>query len=185
MRVPRMERISEEPCLTLIGIAGAGKSTLGAMLAERLGWANADTDRLLEAYYALPLQNLLDESGLEHFKELEEHLVCTLQLSRTVVSTGGSVVYSERAVRHLKAMGPVIHLSIAPETCSARVGDGNGRGLCIGDKTHADLYRERQPLYEAAADFTVHTDQHSPAQCLDLIMDWLALQGIPAGEKER
>lgn len=180
MHTPRLERISEEPSLTLIGIAGAGKSTLGTLLAAELGWAHVDTDRLLEAYYARPLQTLLDSSGLDRFLEMEEHLVATLMLNRTVVSTGGSVVYSHKAVRHLKAMGPLVHLNISQETFISRVGDGSGRGLCIGEKTHADLYAERQPLYAAAADFTLNTDTLSPDDCAQRLLTWLAKQGIPA-----
>lgn len=183
VRVPRMERISEQPCLCLIGIAGAGKSTLGTLLAQGLGWPHADTDRLLEAYYAQPLQSLYDGAGQETFMQMEEHLACTLQLSRTVISTGGSVVYSQKAVAHLKTLGPVIHLRISPETFAARVGDAAGRGLCIGDKTREQLFDERRPLYEAAADFTVETDRHTPKQCRDMIFAWLREQGIPKAEK--
>ncbi len=97
-------------CLSLIGMAGAGKSTLGALLARRLDWAHLDTDRLLESYYGLPLQQLLDSVGLETFLQLEEHQVGSLGAQRVVISTGGSVVYSRRAVDRLRMRGPVVFL---------------------------------------------------------------------------
>ncbi|MBU1249463.1 MAG: shikimate kinase [Proteobacteria bacterium] len=183
MKIPRIERMSEEPCVTLIGIAGAGKTTLGKLIANRLGWAQVDTDRLLEAYYGLPLQSLLDELGLDTFLHIEEHLVAHLMFNRTIIATGGSVVYSPQAVRRLKSFGPIIHLHLNLETFIRRVGDASGRALCIGDKSHEELYRERLPLYEAAADFTVRTDELSVEACAERIINWLAAQSIPGEEK--
>ncbi len=180
MHTPHIERVSHEPCITLIGIAGAGKSTLGTLLAKHLDWAHLDTDRLIESYYGLPLQQLLDSLGMEKFLEIEEHQLINLKLNRAVVSTGGSVVYSNLAVRHLKALGPVVFLQISLSAFVSRVGDANGRGLCIGNKTREELYLERLPLYRAAADFTVTTDEHSPEDCTEMIINWLATQNIPS-----
>jgi shikimate kinase len=179
VRVPRMERESEERCVSLVGIAGAGKSTLGEALGRRLGWAHVDTDRLLEAYYGVPLQEIMDNAGLEGFLAAEEHLAANLRLNRTVISTGGSVVYSAAAVARLRELGPVVHLHVGLGTFEARVGDGSGRGLAIGEKTRAELWAEREPLYRAAADLALATDELSPDECLERLAAWLAERGIP------
>ncbi|MDD4733121.1 MAG: shikimate kinase, partial [Desulfovibrio sp.] len=106
------ETENKKRCVTLVGIAGAGKSTVGRLLARALNWAHVDTDQLLEAYYGLPLQDLLDGVGLEKFLELEEHQVANLGIQRSVISTGGSVVYGPKAVERIQALGPVVHLHV-------------------------------------------------------------------------
>jgi len=160
------------PCITLVGMAGAGKSTLGEELADRLKWGQLDTDRYLESYYAIPLQGIMDTYGLDEFLRIEEHLVSELNLTRTVISTGGSVIYSETALERLKKLGPVVMLDVDENTFIERVGDAENRGLAIAPgKTMRDLYNERQPLYRAAADIVVSTDKHTPEECVDLILE--------------
>jgi shikimate kinase len=161
-------------CVTLIGMAGAGKSTLGRLLADHLGWAHLDTDQLIEASYGLPLQEVLDGLGLETFLRAEESLVSTLNVRRTVISTGGSVVYGPEAMERLKLLGPIIFLEIDLPAFLKRVGDGEGRGLAIAvGKTREDVFAERQPLYRAAADFTLRTDEDSRQVCLERLHSWL------------
>lgn len=165
-----------QPCITLVGMAGAGKSTLGVKLAERLKWGQLDTDRYLESYYAISLQALMDTYGLDEFLRIEGHLVSELNLTRTVVSTGGSVIYSEAAMAQLKSLGPVVLLDIDESTFIKRVGGAEGRGLAIAPgKTMSDLYNERQPLYRAAADIVVSTDRHTPDECVAQILKQIDL----------
>lgn len=160
------------PCISLIGMAGAGKSTLAPLLARALGWAHLDSDRHIEAYYAMPLQAIYDEYGHEQFLEIEGQLVSELMLHRTVISTGGSVIYSGKAIGKLKQLGPVVHLDISEDTFLERVGDGAERGLAIAPGlTMRDLYREREPLYRAAADITVRTDDCAPEECVRRILE--------------
>lgn len=167
-------RLWPQGCVSLIGMAGAGKSTLGRLLAERLGWAHLDTDRLLEAYYGQSLQELLDGLGLAAFLRAENQLVSMLGVRRTVISTGGSVVYGTEAVARLRLLGPVVHLKISLESFLKRVGNGDNRGLAIAPgHTRQDLFLERQPLYEAAADFTVSTDSANHTASLDRLYAWL------------
>ncbi|WP_022661242.1 homoserine kinase [Paucidesulfovibrio longus] len=174
---------TETRCVTLIGIAGAGKSTVGRLLAEALGWAHVDTDKLLEAYYGLPLQDLLDGVGLPKFLELEEHQIANLGVQRSVVSTGGSVIYGPRAVARIKAIGPVVHLHVEPETFAARVAAAPNRGLAIGEKTKEELHAERLPLYRAAADVEFATDEPTPEETVRQILRWLETeQGILPGK---
>ncbi|MFZ5426836.1 MAG: homoserine kinase [Thermodesulfobacteriota bacterium] len=163
-----IDRISDEQCVTLVGIAGAGKSTLGVALASRLGWAHIDTDRLIEATWGQPLQAIMDERGLEGFLAVEEAVVSLLGVKRTVISTGGSVVYSSKAVARLKSLGPVIHLRIELDTFLDRVQDAEGRAFVRpGGMSLADVYAEREPLYLEACDFHVCTDKTGPAQCVE------------------
>jgi len=161
-------RISDEQCVSLIGIAGAGKTTLGKALAARLGWAHLDTDRLIEATMGQPLQALLDERGLEGFLSVEEAMVATLGIKRTVVSTGGSVVYSRKAVARLKSLGPVVHLRIGLEDFLTRVQGADGRAFVRPDgRSLADVFAEREPLYQAACDFHVDTGTDPLDACVE------------------
>ncbi|PTN38525.1 homoserine kinase [Desulfonatronum sp. SC1] len=165
------------PCLSLIGMAGAGKSTLGRALAEDMGWALVDTDRLMEAHWGAPLQALLDRFGLEGFLRAEEDVVAKLWLWRTVVATGGSVVYGPRAVRRLRELGPVVYLRVGVDTIRDRVRDARGRGLARKpDQTLEQLYDEREPLYRAAADLTLDMDDCSIHNALERLRPWLADQ---------
>jgi shikimate kinase len=167
-------RLSPQGCLSLIGMAGAGKSTLGRIVAERLGWAHIDTDRLLEAYYGMPLQTLLDGLGLTDFLAVENKLVSMLGVRRAVISTGGSVVYGAEAMERLRLLGPVVYLEIGLEDFLRRVTPDDNRGLAIAPgRSLADLFAERQPLYSAAADFTVRTDRHGHKESLEQLMAWL------------
>lgn len=170
-----MGRISDERCVSLIGIAGAGKSTLGRALARRLGWAHLDTDRLIEATLGQPLQTIMDERGLKGFLAVEEAVVATLGVKRAVVSTGGSVVYSRAAMERLKSLGPVIHLHIELNTFLDRVKDASGRAFVRPDgHSLADVYAERAPLYLEACDFKVCTDAAGLEQCVSHCADKLA-----------
>ena len=162
------------PCITLVGMAGAGKSTLGELLARRLEWEQLDTDRYLESYYAISLQQIMDTYGLDKFLSIEDHLVSGLNLTRTVISTGGSVIYGKAAMERLKKLGPVVLLDIDEPTFIKRVGDAENRGLAIAPgTTMRDLYNDRQPLYRAAADIVVSTDRNTPEECVNQILKYI------------
>ncbi len=169
-----LPRLWPQGSISLIGMAGAGKSTLGRLLAEKLGWAHVDTDKLIESYYGLPLQDVLDGLGLQKFLEAENTLVAMLNVRRAIISTGGSVVYGREAMERLHLLGPVVHLDISMASFLKRVGDGSNRGLAIAPgRTREDLYLERQPLYQAAADHTVSTDQGDQNASLERLYAWL------------
>ncbi len=144
-------------------MAGAGKSTVGAALSRSLGWPQLDTDSLLEAYFGAPLQEIFHTLGYSAFLQAEEELTAGLNINRCIISTGGSVVYGERAVRRLKSLGPVVFLQASLALITARVDPGSHRGLAIRPgQTLEELYAERQPLYEAAADFSISIDGLGP-----------------------
>jgi len=161
-------------CISLIGMAGVGKSTVGAHLARELDWAHLDTDRLLEAFYGLPLQQIFDELGRESFLAAEELVVANMGAKRCVISTGGSVVYGPRAVARLRELGPVVHLQAELEVVRSRIDNIDQRGLAMAPgQTLDSLYEERRPLYAAAATLVVATDKLTPLQCAEAILHWL------------
>lgn len=162
-------------CVTLIGMAGAGKTTVGGALAERLGWPQLDTDHLIEAHYGRPLQELTDTFGRDRFVEVEDELVSRLAVVRTILSTGGSVVYGDKCMRRLKELGPIVYIFASKDVILERVARNPERGLAIAPgQTVEDLFNERMPLYEAAADFTVDSGAMNPKECAEAIATWLS-----------
>ena len=147
------------PCVILIGMAGAGKSTVGMALAQSLGWAFIDSDYLMEALYADRLQAVTDALSKEAFLDLEAVMLGSIRVQRTVIATGGSVVYGAEAMAHLKSIGTVVYLRLTCENITERLGDLHARGVTIKPGwTLRDLYNERCPLYEQYADIVQDCD---------------------------
>lgn len=141
----------------LIGMSGAGKSTLGVLLAKALGKDFVDTDLIIQQRTKKLLQQILDEEGVERFMELEEAAVCELSLSNTVIATGGSVVYSEAAMRALKASGVAVYLAVDYPELVGRLSNITTRGIVFKDAHDLrGVYEERLPLYERYADVCVN-----------------------------
>ncbi|MBR0447424.1 MAG: shikimate kinase [Clostridia bacterium] len=142
--------------IILVGMPSCGKSTLGRMLAKELHYDFLDTDEVIIRLNGCPLRDILDAQGVDGFIRVEEEAVCTVQAQNSVIATGGSVVYSEKAMAHLKAMGKVVYLKLTFEEMDRRLGDLHARGVAIAPgSTLQDLYDERTPLYEKYADITV------------------------------
>jgi len=142
--------------IVLIGMAGAGKSTVGVLLAKALSRAFIDTDLIIQAAEGRRLQDILDRDGIEAFRRLEEKHIMALTAHGAVIATGGSVVYSARAMAHLKAGGVAVYLYLPVTALEQRVTNLDSRGIVMAPgQTFADLYRERQPLYEKHADLTI------------------------------
>ena len=161
----------EEICITLIGIPGAGKSTIGQQLARQLQWALLDTDHLIEAAYGLPLQAITDALGKEAFLDVEADVVASVRASRTVLATGGSVVYRESAMTRLRELGPVVYLDVPFAAIEERVARNPQRGLAIAPgQTLRDIYEERAALYDRYASLRVDMADASPAGCTERIL---------------
>jgi shikimate kinase len=142
--------------IILIGMPGAGKSTVGVLLAKRLGYQFVDTDLLLQTQQQCRLQQIIASVGLNAFKDIEADVLCNLVTSHSVVATGGSAVYSERAMGRLKKLGQLVFIDIPLEELLERVNDMDNRGLVIGpNETYEQLYAERQPLYRQYAEVTI------------------------------
>ena len=144
--------------IILVGMPGAGKSTVGVLLAKTLGYAFLDTDLVLQAREGALLQQLLDAKGREAFLEAEADAVCAVSCRCTVIATGGSAVYRARAVEHLRELGRVVYLRLPLDEVERRLNNIGSRGIAMAPgQTLADLYAYRTPLYEGCADLTVDT----------------------------
>ena len=142
--------------IILIGMPGAGKSSIGVLLAKRLGYQFVDTDLLIQGEAHSRLQQIIAHHGLAAFKELEERVVCSLAPHRTVVATGGSVVYSEPGMNHLRQLGRLVYLDLPLDELQRRVRNMDSRGLVIDPgESFADLYNRRTPLYRQFAELTI------------------------------
>lgn len=142
--------------IVLIGMPGAGKSTVGVILAKTLGMRFIDTDLIIQESEGRLLQQILDTDGVARFREIEERCILSLAAANAVIATGGSVVYSDAAMRHLKEAGTAVYLRLDYPEIERRIRNIRTRGVLLrpGQSLY-DLYRERQPLYERHADVTV------------------------------
>ncbi|SHJ31772.1 shikimate kinase [Malonomonas rubra DSM 5091] len=142
--------------LILIGMPGAGKSTVGVILAKRLGYHFIDTDLLIQAQEGCRLQDIIDRQGLERFRQIEEQVLLGLETQRTVIATGGSVIYSRPGIEAIKRCGRLVYLQVGLAELQSRISDMGERGLVMGaGQSFSDLYAERTPLYAEHADVFV------------------------------
>ena len=138
--------------ITLIGMPGAGKSSIGVVLAKVLGYQFIDSDLLIQKAEKRTLSKIIADEGTEGFKAIENRVNASIQVENTVIATGGSVVYCDEAMQHLKSEGVVVYLKISLELLSRRLGNLKGRGVVLKEgQTLASLYDERVPLYEKYA----------------------------------
>ena len=157
--------------LILIGMPGSGKSTVGRELADRLEMAFIDTDSLVEARQGLPLQAIVDRDGPEGVLRAESLEASELGCRNTVIATGGSMVYSESAMRALTRLGPIIWLDVPLPLLKQRVGGGQDRGLAMRpDQDLSDLAEERLPLYQRHATVHIQAGTLTPAAIVDHIV---------------
>lgn len=142
--------------IILIGMPGAGKSTVGVVLAKLCGLDFLDTDLAIQSHAGATLQAILESEGYLHLRQLEEIVLLDVNLGRSVVATGGSVVYSEAAMQRLQSAGPVVYLQADLATLEQRVASAPLRGIASdAGQSFVELYAERTPLYERYADITV------------------------------
>ncbi|NLM52217.1 MAG: shikimate kinase [Firmicutes bacterium] len=146
--------------LVLIGMPGAGKSTVGVLAAKALGMAFIDTDLLLQQREKRLLQEILVQEGMQNFLSLEEKTVLSVHTQNCVIATGGSVIYSERSMQHLKQHGLIVYLALPYDALVQRIHNMAARGIVMGkNQTLAELYAERKSKYEKYAEVTVNCTQ--------------------------
>ena len=157
-----MSRQSQPPKrnITLIGMPGAGKSTLGVVLAKMLNMQFLDADLFIQTIHGKTLQQLIDEFGAEGFIAIENEALQNIDAENTVIATGGSAIYSPDAIERLAATGLVVYLEISYDELVTRLGDLDERGVVMTREinTLRELYDERRPLYERAATVTVNVN---------------------------
>ncbi len=151
--------------ITLIGMPGAGKSTVGVVLAKILGFDFVDSDLLIQAEEGLLLWEIFERDGIEGFHEIENRVNASINRKRTIIATGGSVVYCEDAMKHLSETTTVVYLKLDYKEIASRLGDLTKRGVTLpeGYNLH-DLYEERTPLYEKYAHIVFDCKQGSVRQ---------------------
>lgn len=145
--------------IVLIGMPGCGKSTVGVVLAKNLALDFIDSDLLIQREEGMRLSAIIERFGDDGFREIENRVNSSIQAEHSVIATGGSVVYGEGAMAHLKSIGTVIYLKLSYEQIEERLGNLHARGVSIKEgQTLRDLYNERCPLYERWADMVVACD---------------------------
>ena len=143
-------------CLTLIGMPASGKSSVGVVLAKKTGRRFIDGDLLIQEQSGKLLKDLIAERGDDGFRALEDETLAALETENAVIAPGGSVIYGEKAMARLKALGKVIYLKLSYPAIQRRLGDLTARGVSIKEgQTLRDLYRERTVLYEKYADLVI------------------------------
>ena len=157
--------------IILIGMPGSGKSTCGVLAAKALLKNFFDTDLLLQNIEGKRLQEIIDENGIKYFNDAEENAILSLDIRGTVIATGGSVVYSEKSMEHLKKLGRVIYLHLDYDTMADRIKNITTRGVVLKDgHTLLDMYNERLSLYEKYADDTIICDNHTVEEVVESIV---------------
>ena len=142
--------------ITLIGMPGAGKSSIGVVLAKVLGYQFIDSDLLIQKEEKRTLSEIIEQDGIDGFKAVENRVNASIQVENTVIATGGSVVYCDEAMQHLKSEGVVVYLKISLKLLSKRLGNLKDRGVVLKEgQTLESLYEERTVLYEKYADLII------------------------------
>lgn len=150
---------------------GVGKSTIGVILAKVLGYQFLDADLVIQQQEGKLLKEIIAEVGTEGFIQVENRVNAGIECERTIIATGGSVVYGKEAMEHLKEIGTVVYLEVPYDIIEKRLSDIKGRGVVLkrGQTLH-DLYMERTPLYEKYADLRVCEEGLDVEQTVELLM---------------
>ena len=157
--------------IILIGMPGAGKSTVGVLLAKTLGYAFLDTVLVIQQREGALLQSLVDSLGVEAFLDVEADAICSVECRGTVIAPGGSAVCRERAMSHLKALGRIVYLHLPLEELERRLNNISTRGIAMAPgETLADLFAYRAPLYRNYADLTVDVGRQSLEETVALVL---------------
>ena len=156
--------------ITLIGMPASGKSTVGVLLAKRLGFSFIDVDIIIQEKEKRLLKEIIAQEGLDGFLEVENRINASLEVKRSVIAPGGSVIYGKEAMEHLKKISTIIYLKLSYEDVEARLGNLVDRGVALKDgMTLRDLYEERVPYYEKYADITVDESGQNSGETVDYL----------------
>ena len=160
--------------IVLIGMPGSGKSTVGLILAKVLGYSFIDSDLLIQKAEKKLLKEIIAREGQEGFLKIENRVNASIETEKSVIATGGSVVYCQEAMEHLKEIGTVIYLQLDYPILRRRLGNLIGRGVVLKEgQTLKDLYEERVPLYEKYADYIIDEKKTNAEGTLQKILEIL------------
>ena len=158
--------------IILIGMPGVGKSTVGVILAKVLGYQFVDSDLVIQKEEGKLLKDIIKEVGPEGFIEVENRINASLDVTDSIVATGGSVVYGKEAMEHLREIGTVVYLALPYEEIDKRLSDIKGRGVVLRDgQTLKDLYEERTVLYEKYADVRIDETGLNVEETINAILE--------------
>lgn len=160
--------------IVLIGMPAAGKSTIGVLLAKTLLKSFVDTDLIIQSRYGCALSDIIEKQGTDAFLQIENDVICSEGYHSSVIATGGSAVYGEEAMEHLKEDGIVVYLELSLGEIERRIGNITTRGVAMknGD-TLSELYDERLPLYSRYADITVNCEGKTAEETVTEIVEKL------------
>lgn len=160
--------------LILTGMPACGKSTLGVVLAKTLGMKFVDTDLLIQEVQNCKLQEIIDERGMQEFLRIEEKVLSEIEAENSIISTGGSAVYSDKAMKHLGSIGDVVYIKLSLDEIERRLNNIKTRGIAMKPgETLADLYNMRVPLYEKYADITIETEGMGIEESIEVLIEKL------------
>ena len=158
--------------VVMIGMPGAGKSTIGVILAKELGYHFIDSDLVIQEREGRLLREIIASEGLERFKEIENQANYEIEATNSVIATGGSVIYGKEAMERFYEKDVVVYLKLSYKSISKRIGDPKKRGVVLKEhQSLKDLYEERCPLYEKNAHVTVDADNMSIGEVMHVVKD--------------
>ena len=165
-----MTNREQKKSISLIGMAGAGKSSIGRKLANYLKFDLIDSDQLIESNQNKSLQEVLVENGIQEFKKIEESAILSVQFNQIVLATGGSAIFSRKAMNHIKSNSSVIYLEVSFEDIMSRIPDFSNRGFIKeAEQTMKQAFNERESIYREFADHIV-TNNKDLESCFNEIL---------------
>lgn len=160
--------------ITMIGMPSSGKSTIGVLLAKRLGYSFVDVDIVIQEKEGRLLKEIISTEGMDGFLAVENRVNAGLDVKKSVIAPGGSVIYGAEAMEHLKEISEVVYLKMSYEEMEKRIGNVVDRGVALKDgMTLRDLYNERVPYYEKYADIVIDEEGMTPGDTVDALRDIL------------
>lgn len=162
--------------IVLIGMPSCGKSTIGVVLAKAIGYRFVDSDLIIQERTGKLLCEIIEDQGIDTFNQIENDVNASLEYTNAVIATGGSAIYGERAMEHLRSIGTIVYIELPLESLKERIGDLNARGVSIKNgQTFDELFEERRPLYEKYADVTIHAEGLSIREMVYKLKDELVI----------
>lgn len=162
--------------IVLIGMPSCGKSTIGVVLAKAIGYRFVDSDLIIQERTGKLLSEIIEDEGIDTFNQIENDVNASLEYNKAVIATGGSAIYGERAMEHLRSIGTIVYIELPLESLKERIGDLNARGVSIKNgQTFDELFEERRPLYEKYADVTIHAEGLSIREMVHKLKDELVI----------